>query len=621
MTAGITIRHLAFTGASLEPAELSFKDGLNIIYGASNTGKSFTTKAITFMLGASSKLPKTEQLNNYDAAWLGIVLPDGKEVTLYRAINGGNFRLHDGLLTSAATGSGTPLLGTSDAKRADTVSHFLLEPLGLSGKVIVTNVNADKEHLAIRHIVPYVLVSEEEIISENDPVHYSRQYTSRTLESNLFRFFLTGKDDAAAVTVIGKKTRAVANNAKIELVDEMIAQLDEELGEEATDRVELVDQIARVTTSLEALHDTLRGAQSELDGLVGERRALMDSQREIAARVTELDITLQRFGRLSDIYKSDIARLEAIEEGGYVLMAMAGRDCPICGAPPSAQRHNHAAEEIERAHRAAAAEVRKIEIEQRDLRQTITSLEAEAQGLRGRGERLAEQVQNIERLIDAARPKEVSARADYEGLSAKKGGLDRIEELFERRDRLMVRRSQIEEPPAKTKADRPVVGIDGTIAFAFGQTVAHVLEQWHFPKAGEAKFDIEASDITVGGKARAANGKGVRAILHAAFNVALLIYCREHHLPHPGFVVLDTPLLTYREPLTSRHGELAPDEAELSNSPLSVHFYEHLAGLKELAQIIVVENSDPPEQIRSLAHIETFTGRAGVGRYGLFPVE
>jgi predicted nuclease with TOPRIM domain len=619
MIAGITIRHLAFTSASLAPAVLSFKEGLNIIYGASNTGKSFTTKAVAFMLGGSSKLQRTEQLNSYDSAWLGIALPDGKEVTFYRAINGGNFRLHDGLVTRAAAGSGVPLLGTSDAKRTDTVSHFLLDSLGLSGKVIVTNANAEKENLAIRHIVPYVLVSEEDIISEQDPVHYSRQYTNRTLESNLFRFFLTGKDDAGAVTVLSKKTQAVATQAKLELVDEMITQLDEDLGEEGPSRAELADQITRLSASLEALEDNLRDAQGELDALVAERRALMDSQREITARVTELEITLQRFALLSDVYKSDIARLEALEEGGYVLIAMAGRDCPICGAPSSAQRHKHAAEEIERAHRAAAAEIRKIQIEQRDLRQTIASLEAESQGLRGRSEQLTDLVQNVEALIWSARPKEVSVRADYEALTAKRQEIDRLEKLFERRDRLMVRRSQIEGPPAKTGTDKPVVGIDGTIAFAFGQTVSHVLEQWHFPKASEAKFDIEASDITVSGKARAANGKGVRAILHAAFNVALLIYCRENRLPHPGFVILDTPLLTYREPLTSRHGELAPDEAELSNSPLSVHFYEHLATLKDLAQIIVVENSDPPDQIRSLAHIETFTGRTDVGRFGLFP--
>jgi hypothetical protein len=43
----------------------------------------------------------------------------------------------------------------------------------------------------------------------------------------------------------------------------------------------------------------------------------------------------------------------------------------------------------------------------------------------------------------------------------------------------------------------------------------------------------------------------VKAILHAAVNVALLIYCRERNLPHPGIVVLDTPLLTYREQSSS----------------------------------------------------------------------
>ena len=37
---GLHLRHLVFTGPSITPAELEFVDGLNIIYGASNTGKS-----------------------------------------------------------------------------------------------------------------------------------------------------------------------------------------------------------------------------------------------------------------------------------------------------------------------------------------------------------------------------------------------------------------------------------------------------------------------------------------------------------------------------------------------------------------------------------------------------
>jgi hypothetical protein len=619
MSKGITIRHLAFTGPSAVKAELLFAEGLNIIYGASNTGKSFATKALAFMLGGLSKLPQTEQLVNYDAAWLGLSLPDGREVTLYRPTSGGNFRLYEGLVMSAGAETGSILRGTSDAKRTDTVSHFLLEPFGWNGKVIVTNSNYDKENLAIRHVVPYAIVSEEAIMSEHDPIHHSRQHSSRTMESNLFRFLLTGQDDAAAVTVISKKTHAVATRAKVELVDEMIAQLDAELGEKAVNRVEVEEQAGRLTASLADLHNDLRNAQGLLDSLVAERRALMDTAQDVAARVVELDVTLQRFGTLSEVYKSDIGRLEALEEGGYVLVARAGQDCPVCGAPASAQQHNHAAEEIERAYRAAAAEARKIQLEQRDLHQTMRSLEAEAQGLRGRSERLRTEILNVEERIEDARPKESSARAAYESLSSTKAELERILELLDRRARLVVRRSQIEEPPAKSREGKLPVGVEGPTAFRLGEKVAEVLEAWKFPQAASVQFDTQTSDITIAGKARAANGKGVRAVLHAAFNVALLIFCRDQGLPHPGFLVLDTPLLTYREPLTSKHGELSEDEAKLKKSPLALHFYEHLASLKELAQILVVENSDPPPGILQLAHVTTFTGQRDTGRYGLFP--
>jgi len=42
-------RHLEFTGPNVEPARLQFKPGLNLVYGASNTGKSFAMKSIDFL--------------------------------------------------------------------------------------------------------------------------------------------------------------------------------------------------------------------------------------------------------------------------------------------------------------------------------------------------------------------------------------------------------------------------------------------------------------------------------------------------------------------------------------------------------------------------------------------
>lgn len=137
------------------------------------------------------------------------------------------------------------------------------------------------------------------------------------------------------------------------------------------------------------------------------------------------------------------------------------------------------------------------------------------------------------------------------------------------------------------------------------------------PQRRQVQFDGQTNDITVTGKGRAANGKGVRAVLHAAFNVVVIVYCIENKLPHPGFLVLDTPLLTYREPLTSKHGDLSDDETVLKATNLAEYFYKHLASLKEEVQVIVIENANPPTAIRDLARIETFTGLRGNGRFGL----
>ncbi len=171
--------------------------------------------------------------------------------------------------------------------------------------------------------------------------------------------------------------------------------------------------------------------------------------------------------------------------------------------------------------------------------------------------------------------------------------------------------------PIRRVGEASPVGPDSTTLFDFGETVKAVLTAWKFPNAEKVQFDGATNDITIGGKPRYANGKGVRAVLHAAFNVAVFMHCIENKLPHPGFLVLDTPLLTYREPLTSKHGELSQDELALKTSSLAENFYKHLASLGEQLQIIVIENSDPPEIIRPLARIEVFTGQSGEGRFGL----
>jgi hypothetical protein len=103
----------------------------------------------------------------------------------------------------------------------------------------------------------------------------------------------------------------------------------------------------------------------------------------------------------------------------------------------------------------------------------------------------------------------------------------------------------------------------------------------------------------------------MRAITHAAFTVGLLEYTRVNELPHPGFVVLDTPLLAYREP----EGE----EDDLTGTDVQDRFYEYLEALKE-RQVIIFENNDPPEAVKRRSQTLFFSKNPHLGRYGFFPV-
>ncbi len=614
---GIRLRHLAFTGSGVETAELKFDDGLNIIYGASNTGKSFTLKAILFMLGVSKALPPTEEIVVYDGVWLGLTMPDRKEFTLYRSTRGGAFRIHKGLISSAGPDDGEVLKAKHDSKKSDNVSFLLLDAIGLWGKKIVRDNNAAKDNLSIYLLSPYAVVSEEDIIAEKSPVYASGVPAERVFEQNLLKLLLTGIDDSSAVTVPKVSERKAAKAAKIELVEEMITQLDAELGENAPDRDEIQDQLVRLEESSAGLLSRLQETQRQLDTFVVERRAKVDRQRELEQRTDELDLTLQRFEKLRSVYTSDLQRLQSIEEGGYVLVAIAGMDCPVCGAPPDAQRHNHAADEIKMAYAAAAAESRKIELEQRELTQTIASLAAEVEGLRRTLTQVETDIKRLDNDIEKARPSEASVRESYETYAQKRQGVVCILDLLDRRASLVARKVEIESESTKRDSNALPVGPDPTTAFEFGEVIKRVLEAWHFPDADKAQFDLVSNDVTIAGKPRSSNGKGVRAILHAAFNVAVIAYCVERKLPSPGFLVLDTPLLTYREPLTSKHGDLSDDEEAIKATSLAEYFYKHLASLKAHAQIIVLENSEPPPLIQPLARIETFTHRDGTGRFGL----
>jgi hypothetical protein len=94
----LQIRYIRFLGPEKDPAEFTFTPGLNILWGSSDTGKTFLVQAMDFMLGAGSKLKDIPERAGYDRILLGITTAEGKDYTLLRSVDGGSFRRFDGLL-------------------------------------------------------------------------------------------------------------------------------------------------------------------------------------------------------------------------------------------------------------------------------------------------------------------------------------------------------------------------------------------------------------------------------------------------------------------------------------------------------------------------------------------
>jgi hypothetical protein len=94
--------------------------------------------------------------------------------------------------------------------------------------------------------------------------------------------------------------------------------------------------------------------------------------------------------------------------------------------------------------------------------------------------------------------------------------------------------------------------------------------------------------------------------------IGLLDHCADSNLelPHPGLVILDSPLVTYKR-RDNTPGEEIPEDVTSA-------FYVALAKTPAGRQVIVLENNDPPAALHSQINYTHFS-RSAMGRYGFSP--
>lgn len=610
---GFQIRHLSFHGPDKNPAIASFKSGLNVVYGASDTGKSYIVEAIDFMLGGKGPLPDIPQARGYDRAMLAIVFDDGSETTLLRSIAGGQFQAFEGLHTSVPKADGSPLGETHSERDESNLSAFLLSRIGLAGKRIRKNAKDESQALSFRNLARLAIVNEEEIIQKRSPLS-DGNYTANTANTSVFTMLLTGVDDTALLSRKGTSSEEQKRLAQIDLLDQLIGETQKRITIISGSRDELSHQEERLNHAMNHRVEQLAFTEEKFKMISTKRRAVIQRLEVTNDRYTEIVTLLDRFNLLREHYSSDYERLLGIREAGSFFSILEPDVCPTCGASSDHHDTNTVCHsDVAVTVMAAEAEMQKIESRQNELITTIASLNGEARSIQKSLPNMRDSLRELSREIETVvSPDLRKQRATYKELADKGASVREALGLFTNLSDLISRRASLERQNQDASGDTTSNNrLTSTVVAPFAEFIESVLLQWGFPGVEHVNFDTNSKDLIISGKARTSYGKGLRAITQSAFTISLLQYCADNDLAHPGFVVLDSPLLSYREP------DGADDD--LSETNLNGNFYKYLLGLKSDRQAIIVENMDPPSDIELGDRVIHFSGMVDEGRFGLFP--
>jgi hypothetical protein len=613
------LRFLHISGPDADPATVNFVPGLNVINGPSNTGKSYILRLIDYMLGARDAPEPIAEQALHDLAHLGVVLDDGTEKTLVRALVGGEIRIIDGLTKDRPGEKQGVTVSARHSARA-SLSKFLLERIGTrnvgaSNARIRTNAAGQTRELSFRDLGMYLLVNETKIQSLASPV-LSGQYITKTAETSVFKYILTGVDDSALDIAKPDTSQRYRQAAQLELIDQQIRELDQEITAGDHDREELETLDLSLDIELAESFQVQEETESDYRELTRRRRALRSELENAYDRIAEIDTLQARFSLLEHHYRSDQDRLAAIIEAGVLFALEEGEICPICGADPKHHRPSSACDgNIDGIVEAATAETAELQRRAAELKQTMDGLAEERAELAERARDIMPELQALQQDMNREVPSVQTVRSATNKIIERKVVVQKSLDLVRRRENLQNQRAQLGVVPGYDSTTIVAEqSLNGAVLDEFCQVIEVELKAWEFPNPDRVFFELQNWDISVSGKPRSANGKGVRALLHGAFSVCLMKYCRDRKRAHPGFLVLDSLFITYKDPD-------GLEDAAIQDTPLKDKAFAVFAELSSQHQLIILDNVDVPNWLPSRSHYIHFTGRPTQGRAGFFPTQ
>ncbi|MBA9068525.1 hypothetical protein FHR71_002266 [Methylobacterium sp. RAS18] len=598
----LQLRRIILEGAEVKDASVSFKSAANIIAGESDTGKSYLLHCIDYIFGADDLRKRIPQAEPYSRLLVEFENSEGQFLCLVRDLSGGDLATYRCQIEDIM-GDGEKIAYRRRGKSiAPDVTSVLFPFAGIPEATLRANNDGKTQRLSIRNFIPPILVDEISVIEEQSPVLGRSGYDS-TARERMFAFMLSGKDDRGVIAAERRDIATTRLNAQLGLIADLLAPLEKRLRQAESESPD--DTIERVETTIASVTASIERYEDERVQLVNDRHVAIADRQRAETQLVAIDELLTRYHLLAERYRSDLERLDFISEGSHYFDSLQDVKCPLCDQLMT-QEHAHVAMVgSENVYVSARAEAAKILALRDDLNDAVASLEARRE------------VRTNELAIAQLTLADTTNRLDEVVQPALRADAGRLQKLLDRRvslettksdreqlDTLIAKKEEIERTAAASSTGkREWEPLPGNALREFCDEVEAVLKEWQWNGTGRVEFDARSYDLIVDGQARQSHGKGVRAVLYSAFVIGLLRFCARNNRPHPGFLIIDSPLTSYRKRGAQVKGADGPIDLGVEAA-----FWDALKLVPPGIQIIIVENKEPPADVAAAVHYEWFAG-------------
>ena len=591
--ANFYIQKLIITGSGKETAVVDFVDGLNIVCGPSNTGKSYVSECIDYMFGADEI--RFDSNTGYDVFKLLISTNDGN-VTMERKfgkniinVSSANPNIESGEYTSK---------WYAKSKRCD-ISDVWLSLIGINEKHnIIKNGRRESQRLTWRIFSHMFLIKETMVLQEKTIVSPIQKTLIPAAFSALY-FLITGEDFSDSTPKEEKKIREARKKAVISYIN---AQLSE-FAKKKTALTKLPSaNVVDLQAQVEQIIDELAETERQITVATSRSKSLLSGIYTLSEELAECNNLYNRYQALRTQYSADIQRLTFIVDGEIHHHEMGENSmCPFCDGKINPRKEKSYIE-------ASKAELAKIRLQLEDLRlaesdlvgrrveleQQIAVLNAEKSGvenlistqLRPKSEELKQSLKEYRYAIEIH--KESNVIGDFEKVLQA--------DLFEK----------MTEEEETDNVFKIKSFFDASIFKQLDAYLNRILRDCNYPQLSTAYINKSDFDIVVNGQAKKLQGKGYRAFLNTVLAITFMEYLSEQGKFAPSMLIIDSPILTLKEGVNDQ----APDT-------MKAGLFKYLLDNQDSGQVIIIENEIPPSLDYSNAHVIEFTKGKKPGRYGL----